>query len=759
MKKISILLLTILSASMAWSQKMYFPKSNYADSVTIARSLPGLANKLIAVYKQADRAAYLDELFRIQFAAGQYKDMQASLNAFGQEIMGDSLKNKELGFGYKAYAKAFAGQPKTKTESEAAFKLFFNTLYNELSDEGKIRAESFYTTPLADMKSDYGNRIKALQTNDSIAIDDAVALCRSYAAYTYAAPTLHWGKRILEAIEKEKYIIDNNIIITLPNGSTIAGTMVRNRNATQPQPVVMLYNIYAGIELKYCKQIANKGYVGFMANTRGKRLSNDAIEPYEHDGDDAWHIIDWISRQSWCNGKIGMYGGSYLGFSQWSAVKKVHPALKTIVPQVSVGAGIDFPMQNGVFMSYALRWIRFVANNKLVDMADFRDNKKWDIIFADYFKNGRSFRSLDSIEGKPSVLFQRWLDHPGYDSYWQDMSPQKEAFANINIPIFTTTGYYDDDQLGAMYYYHQYQKWNKSNNYYLLIGPYDHGGAQGRPSKLLGGYTIDDKANVSITNIVFEWFDYILKGAKRPEILKDKVNFEVMGKNEWKHVAALDQMHNETLTFYLGSENKKNTLLKTPPKKTAAISQAVDFKDRSEVNIYTDSDVCGMPFVSGTALKTEKHQLVFESDPIEEPFAISGSLTATIKASCNKKDMDIVIQLYEKMPDGRYFALSNNLQRASYSKDRTKRQLLEPNRIETINLNQTFLMAKQLQKGSRIVVVMGVNKNPNWQVNYGTGKDVSDETIKDAAIPLEVKWYNDSTVSIPILKEKALGTN
>ncbi len=714
--------------------------------------MPVLAEKAIVAYTELNKGAYLDNLFRLQLVAKKYSVMYATLNTFGQEVLGDSIKNKAVGFAYKIYANTAVKQPKNPTELESVFTNSFYQFYNQLDKDGQPKAEGFYSVSLKDIKSAFENKIKAAQVSDSINVKDAVALCRSYCSYLTYSQTLSFGKKILSVIEADKYIIDENIIITLPNGSTIAGTLVRSKNITEPQPVVMMYNIYASIELSLCKEMVSKGYAGFIANTRGKRLSQDTIEPYEHDGDDAYHIIDWVSKQPWCNGKVGMYGGSYLGFSQWSAVKKVHPALKTIVPQVSVGAGIDFPMQNNIFMSYMLPWIRFVSNNKLIDREDFGNNKKWDAIFAEYFKTGSSFRSLDRIEGTPSNLFQRWLDHPSYDSYWQAMTPQKEAFANINIPILSTTGYYDDDQLGAMYYYKQYQKWNKSNNYYLLIGPYDHGGAQGYPKKKLGGYTIDEKAEININSLVFEWFDYILKDGKRPEILKDKVNFQVMGKNEWKHVPSLDQMHNQTLTFYLANQNNQNVLLKTAPKKTTAISQTVDFKDRSEVNILGENDVCFFPLVDNPALKTEKQMLVFESDPIDAPFAISGSLVASLKMSSNKKDIDVAVQLYEKTPDGHYFALSNNLQRASYANDRSKRELLHPNKIQTITMSNTFITSKQLQKGSRIVIVMGVNKNPNWEVNYGTGKNVCDETMEDAAVPLEIKWYSDSSISIPILK-------
>ena len=751
-KRILLLFLFLIASATGWGQKIDFPKYDYADSAAVAKNMVTLAEKTISVYKETDRGAYLDNLFRLELVAKRYKAMQSTLNKYQQEIAGDSITYQDIGFAYKVYAKTVSGNPKTQTEFESRFKEAFFSLYNSLNSEVQAGINNYYGFTLKEKKDVFELKLKEASANESIDVKEAVALCRAYCVYTAYAPTLTLGKQLLAAIEAEKYIIDDTIIITLPNGSTIAGTMVRSRNTAGPQPVVMMYNIYAGIETGLCKAMAEKGYVGFIANTRGKRLSKDPIEPYEHDGDDAYHILDWVSRQPWCNGKIGMYGGSYLGFSQWSAMKKVHPALKTIVPQVSVGAGIDFPMQNGVFMGYALSWIRFVANNKLTDGADFNNNSKWESVFTNYFKNGSSFRSLDSIEGMPSPLFQRWLDHPDYDSYWKSMVPQKEAYAHINIPILTTTGYYDDDQLGAMYYYNEYRKWNKSNNYYLVIGPYDHGGAQGHPKKLLGGYEIDAAAQININDLVFEWFDHILKEGKRPEILKDKVNFQVMGKNEWKHVANLEQMHNATLTFYLGTENNQKTLLKTAPKNLGAISQTIDFKDRSEINLFKSTDVCNFPMINNETLKTEKQQLVFESDPIEEPFAISGPIAASLKVICNKKDMDIALQLYEKTADNHYFALSNILQRASYAKDRSKRQLLKPNKMETITMNQTFITSKQLQKGSRIVIVLGVNKNPNWQVNYGTGKDVSDETIEDAAVPLKVEWYNSSSINIPVLK-------
>ena len=104
------------------------------------------------------------------------------------------------------------------------------------------------------------------------------------------------------------------------------------------------------------------------------------------------------------------------------------------------------------------------------------------------------------------------------------------------------------------------------------------------------------------------------------------------------------------------------------------------------------------------------------------------------------------------MPDGRYFHLSYYLGRASYARDMSKRELLTPGKIESIAFDRSRMVSRQLSKGSRLLVVLDINKNSFAQINYGTGKEVSDETIQDASTPLQIKWYNDSVIKIPVWK-------
>jgi uncharacterized protein len=142
--------------------------------------------------------------------------------------------------------------------------------------------------------------------------------------------------------------------------------------------------------------------------------------------------------------------------------------------------------------------------------------------------------------------------------------------------------------------------------------------------------------------------------------------------------------------------------------------------------------------------------LVFATDPFDAPVSINGLFSATLRFVINKKDLDVALVLYEAMPDGKYFHLSYSVARASYAKDMSKRSLLIPNEVQTVTFDNTLLVSRQLGKGSRLVLVLDVNRSAHSQLNYGTGKDVSDESIADATEPLKVQWLTDSYITVPM---------
>ena len=707
-----------------------------------------LANQLKDKYiVKKDKGIYYDDLFRINIINENYNLSLSQLDSLRNITMrNNSITASAMGSQFEIYINTIKRAP-NKNNFDKIYEEEFKKKYEKLPLKSQIILSQYFTYDPTSLKKDINEIITNNIQQDSIDLSDAIKLCRKYNIYDVGNKTFKLGTQLLKNLEKEVFTIYDSIKVSTKDNGILTLSVVLNNKAPKPQSTILINTIYSDLKnINDAKKLASDNYIGVILNTRGKYLSNNSIEPFEHEVEDINEAINWIIKQPWSNGKVGMIGGSYLGFSQWAATKKLHPALKTIIPQAAVGIGTeDFPMNNNIFTSYAIRWLNYVVNSKMTDYTDFSDVKKWNSTYKQWYITGKPFRQLDFISGKSNIIFQRWLNHPSFDSYWKNMIPYKKDFSKINIPILTITGYFDADQLGALYYLRNHYKYNTNADHYLIIGPYDHSGAQGYIKNELKGYTIDSVANIDFNRIWIEWFDYILKDGKKPSFLKNKINYQVMGTNQWKNVNSVENFSKNKLKFYL----ENNGLLSDEKISNKSFSLLkVDFKDRSDVDELLD-------------LKNEivenkiytKNSLIFTTNTFDKSFEFSGNFSGKFKFSINKKDVDVFVYLYELMPNGKYFLLSTYLERASYNKNNEKRNLLTPNRKETISISNNKFISKKIEKGSKLVAIVGVVKTPYYQINYGTGKDVSDEIILDAKEPLEIKFYNDSYIDVPITQE------
>lgn len=417
---------------------------------------------------------------------------------------------------------------------------------------------------------------------------------------------------------------------------------------------------------------------------------------------------------------------------------------------VAIAPGIDYPMENNVLHNYSYSWNFYVTNNKFLDLEAANDFNRWNNLKNTWYKTGVAFNKLDSLDGQVNKLWNTYMAHPSYDDYWKKMIPYKEEFAKINIPILTITGYYDDSQRGAMYYFNEHHKYVKNPNHYLLMGPYDHWTAQTKPEESLRNYTLSKTALINIEeDILYQWFDYVLRGEEKPSILKDKVNFQVMDTDTWMHKPSLNAMTNDTLKLHLNPTKKKEFYSLKPTTNTSKFDLIVDFKDRKNM-----SNTEYYPWPLEKSKINKKDGLIFMSEPLTKDVIINGSFLGDLEFKINKKDVDFSVILYQLTPEGTYFHLSYYIGRASYAKNREKRMLLKQGRMNTVHFENSKLISKKLSKGCSIVVVVNVNKNNNAQINYGTGKDVNTESIKDAKTPLKISFTGNSSISIPIWRNK-----
>lgn len=755
MKKIHAAWLLALTMPFAAAQDFDFP-AGASDPEVLSRTLPALAGAAIAVYRDDDRADYLDNLFRLQIVAGRYADAVRSLEELqALRAASPSPQRRADDLQYLAYARALLAE-----DFDPAFRQGFRDLYGALDDRAAALAMRALTIDPAALRPPLDEALRKRNDDGRIALGDALKLVRAYqaeAAFRRFAPL---AKALIAEDDRRRYVIDRDVAVAMRDGATVCALVVRPRALKEERlPALLNFTIYADPRtmMNEARRSASHGFASVVGLTRGKGCSPDTPAPYEHDGADAAALIDWIAVQPWSDGRVGMYGGSYEGFTQWAAAKHRPKALKAMMTSVTAAPGIDVPKEGNVFFNFVYYWPFYVTNQKTLDDAAMQDRSRWWRTFNAWYAAGGAYREMDAIEGPPNPWFRRWLDHPGYDAYWQAMIPYGREFAGIDIPVLTTTGYYDDAQPGALYYFRQHTAWRPDARHYLLVGPYDHirgqrgtVGILGDRGRILRGYETDPVAQIDLGEVRYQWFDHWFKDAPKPAWLKDRVNYQVMGANVWRHAPSLEAMGERSLRLQLAAtrdgERYRLAEAERQPAGTGEgfVELTVDMADRSDADRRSPAD--------GLVSKSLDvwNSVAYVGEPFRQANEISGSFSGQLDFIANKKDFDLSIALYELTVEGDYVQLSSYLRRVSYMRDRTRRQLLTPGLRQSLDFTSERLTSRQFRAGSRLVVVLGVMKQAGFQINYGSGKDVSDETIADAGEPLRLQWFDSSYLEIPM---------
>ncbi|WP_422506092.1 CocE/NonD family hydrolase [Stenotrophomonas sp. GZD-301] len=632
-----------------------------------------------------------------------------------------------------------------------AYTAAFQARVAPLDDLAAVQTHTWLSADLAEATTRLRDALAAQAGKPTVERDAALELVRQAAfVQAYRAADVH-APALVRADETRRFVIDDAVLIPVGEGVTLSAHLARRRTAEPRLPTAMLFTVYTqpARNRSQALQAAARGYAGIVVDARGKRLGTGAPAPYETEGRDAHAAIDWISRQPWSDGRVGMYGGSYSGFAAWAAARYRHPALKTIVPYVAAIPGLGLPMENNVFLSANYAWPFYVANTRLLDDATYDQHERWSQLPDLWYASGRPYREIDQVDGTPNPWLQRWLRHPSYDAYWQDMVPYGAQFADIAIPVLSITGYYDDGQISALQYLKEHYRHRPNADHTLLIGPYDHFGAQSATKAMaLRGYAVDPAAQFDTQAITFQWLDHVLRGAPRPTLLADRINYQLMGANQWGHAPSLAAAADAPMTLYLSAspdgDSARHRLSPTRPAAGTFLSQQVDFADRStRQGAYYPSPIVRDALEPGPGL-------VFVSAPFAQPVDIVGTFSGLLNVRINKRDVDISVVLHEQLADGRLMQLSYFVGRASHARDMSTRMLLTPGAWTPLPFERTRMTARRTAPGSRLVVVVDVLKDAMHQVNHGTGRDVSDESVADAGEPLRIDWRSDSMIRIPV---------
>ena len=551
--------------------------------------------------------------------------------------------------------------------------------------------------------------------------------------------------------------------IPMRDGIRLNATLYKPHD--QKDPLSVIFELTPYISDSYHARayyFAQHGYVFAIVDVRGRGNSEGIFDPSFQEPHDGHDVVEWLARQPWSNGKITMWGGSYAGFDQWMTLREAPEHLVTIVPVASAHMGVDFPMSKNIFYPYDMQWITYTSgvtgNGKLFEESSF-----WIAKYTDLYLQHRKFRDLDQIVGNPSPTFQKWVNHPEYDSFWQSMAISPDRYRSIHIPILTITGSYDGDQAGAFTYYKNHMKYGSEEakaRHYLIIGPWDHDGTR-TPKKEVGGLVFSDASLLDMNKLHTDWYDWTLKNGPKPEFLKKRVAYYLMAADEWKYADTLEKISNSTRTLYLDSDAghasdvyHSGYLSDANPKESQADRYVYDPLDtrpaeleKEEIkNVLTDQRFAINLFGNG---------VVYHSEPFAENTEISGFVKLTAWMAIDVPDTDFEVTLYEILPDGTSVQLTGDGLRARYRESLSVEKLVSPGEINRYVFDGFTFFSRRIARGSRLRLVLKCPNSIFTEKNYNSGGVVAEETGKDARTA-HISVYHDashpSILELPIVK-------
>lgn len=444
------------------------------------------------------------------------------------------------------------------------------------------------------------------------------------------------------------------------------------------------------------QRFAERGYHVLLQDTRDTSVELDGGW-FVHEERDGRATLDWVGRQPWFNGSLGMWGASILGYMQWAAAVDAPSFLKALVPVTTASSWYSMIYPDGAFaLDTALRLTAMVNSRGKSFRELLTGGKKQAQALADALKHLPLGEADAVLLGKPDRAYQNWFkqDNPE-DPYWQD-SDHSLSVPHVTAAVHLVAGWYDIFLREQLADYQSLQAARRSP--YLTIGPWHH------TSTDLG---------IESVRLALAWFDAQLKRnitASRAQ----PVRVAVLGtaRETWREFASWPPPVEETRRF-LHSEGR---LLAHPaPADSQPDHYYYDPADPTPSLGGPGLDPKTVGQVDNGTLEARHDVLTYTTPPLEEDVEIIGTARLYLFVSCSACYTDFFGRVCDVQPDGRSLNVCDGLLRV-------EPDLVEP--LEDGTLCVAIVMspiAYHFQKGHRIRLQVSSGAHPRWSRNLGTG--------------------------------------
>lgn len=479
-----------------------------------------------------------------------------------------------------------------------------------------------------------------------------------------------------------------------------------------------------------------RGYVVIVQDVRGRYSSDGEWYPFKNESNDGYDTVEWAAALSYSDGKVGMFGGSYVGATQMLAAI-AHPAhLAGICPVVTASNYHDgWTYQGGAFEQWFNEsWTSSLAQdtiNRSVVKNTNALNGMWKLPLTAY----RLFETPENTSGSDlkrtiAPYFLDWLAHPNYDDYWKRWSIE-EHFSDINVPILTIAAWYDLFLGGSLRNYIGIKSHGATEaarrGQHLLVVIGGHAGS----GRKIGDVDFGPAAEFAGDDAMLSWYDYLFKNAANEFATAKPVKFFVLGANQWRNEDDWPLSRARETKYFLHSAGKANSL-----NGDGALTTVLP---RSEpVDRYTYNPEDPAPTIGGPLCCDAEHLkpgprdqrpvesrndvLVYSTPALGQDVEITGPIRVELFANSSAVDTDFTGKLVDVWPEGFAQNLTEGIIRGRYRDSQEKPTFMNPGQTYKFTID-LWATSNVFRKGHRVRLEISSSNFPRFDRNLNTGED------------------------------------
>jgi putative CocE/NonD family hydrolase len=559
--------------------------------------------------------------------------------------------------------------------------------------------------------------------------------------------------------------VEPSVMIPMRDGVRLSTDLYMPEGAGERLPTILMRTPYSKTGLsgrfkKYSTMFASQGYVVAVQDKRGRYESEGTYIVQGGDADDGYDSVDWLSKQPWSNGRVGMYGCSYMGDVQIIGAQRRHPALKAMIPQA---AGSSIGSAGGQYKYFGARFggaIAFAQN-----LSWFYDNgtktfyrpppnlsREQFLAIAPYFDPAPKVTPANyaklwwhlpivdvmSLANVPPTDFADIVSRDVTDPWWDQFNYMTDDYRS-DVPSLHVNSWYDFGARETIYEFEVMRERSVSrlarDNQFLLISPTTHCRSEFVSADDLVGERDLGDARFDFWKLYFKWYDYWLKGEQNGVTSMPRVQYYLMGKNEWRTAADWPIPGTRLTKYYLRSGGRANGL-----NGDGVLSTTAPHDEPEDRFVYDPGNP--VPTVGGPMCCTESNTpsgsidqrrveiradvLVYTSPALDKGIEVTGPIDAVLRVSSDAKDTDFTAKLVDVYPDGRAFNVQEGIVRARYREGQTKRVWFKPGEIVEVRIDMGAT-GNFFGPGHRIRVEVSSSNFPRFDRNLNTGGNNYDE--------------------------------